>query len=167
MKRMLARLATVLAVLVASTAVMAPAAHAVNDGDVTILRSWRQGSCLTSDGPDVYNYGCFASPNQGMGQWRFELYWVYDRRSYRVVNVYTHRCLDSNLDGAVYTSACQDPNTWQKWYVRDFIDVFFHRVLNFTNVRTGRCLDANLAGLKPYTRDGCYSGGYQDWKPGY
>jgi hypothetical protein len=163
-KRTLARLAIVLGVLIASTGVVATAAYALPDGYTTMLRSWAQGQCLDTNGVDVYNHACVFNVNQ---RWRFEMYSEGSVLvGYRVVN-FAGRCLDSNDNGNVYTSPCQDPNHWQKWKVHDFYGSNAHHIFNLKDVNTGRCLDANQAWLHPYTNGYCYTPGYQDWKPGF
>jgi len=169
---MVARLAIVLGVLIASTAVVATSAQAVNDGDVTTLRSWTQGMCLDTNSFDVYNHVCVHNDVNQL--WKFEFYgwWeVYGEGFLKIMRVrsvaFNGRCLDSDYNGHVYVNPCQDPNYWQKWIVNDFIDVQNHRVLNLEDRNTHYCLDSNLPWLNPYTRNGCYSGGYQDWVFGY
>jgi hypothetical protein len=74
----------------------------------------------------------------------------------------THRCLDSNAAGRVYTNPCQAPgNPYQDW-----IKYTYYSGYAFQDLATGRCLDGNAAG-SVYTNP-CQAPGnpYQVWVVG-
>src|SRR5713226_6440906 len=71
----------------------------------------------------------------------------------------THRCLDSNAAGRVYTtaaSACGPNDTYQDWYWSGVLMV---------DQATGRCLDSNAAGNVYTTKASACSqtNDYQNW----
>lgn len=167
-KHLARRVLIMVAALVAAMSLTpATAAHA---DWTSVLRSWAQGNCLDSNWVgETYTVPCNGGNFQN---------WHVEERGltncdpnthacsvmYQVRNAQTDRCLDSDWSGALYTSGCQDSNRWQKWFVTSNN---WDQVRFFDNVETGRCLDANVPDGRPYTNAVCYSGGYQDWKPGF
>jgi hypothetical protein len=159
-------LAIVLGVLIASAAVEVAPAHALTWDRTTILRSWPIGGCLDSNWAGaVYVIGC----NRGAYQ-NWKIRQVYDPSfniSWEVLaDGATGRCLAHNPQG-LYTAPCNYWDWYQHWDIHEFIDRFGHDVMNISNLGTGGCLDSNGPGAPPYVNYYCYSGGAQDWKPGF
>jgi hypothetical protein len=163
--------AVILATAVALMAVPAVASATAARADVyspspTILRSWTQGQCLDSN----YNGNVYSLPcNWGNYQnWQI----VYAGRGLNLESVYylqdaqTGLCLENNTGAFIFTAPCLN-STEQWWYANEYVDVHGHTVINFETYALNGCLDANVPNGVPYVYPTCYTGGYQDWKPGY
>jgi Ricin-type beta-trefoil lectin domain-like len=155
-------LAVVLGALISSAALgVAPAGAS----STTVLRSWTQGQCLDSNYVgNVYENNCNGGNYQN---WvlNYDLNGVGQQSTLQ--DAQTGLCLASyGFNSAdMLTENCDgDPN--QQWWVTGFYDQYGHQVLNIENLGTGGCLDANVLGGLPYVNQTCYTGGYQDWKPG-
>ena len=68
------------------------------------------------------------------------------------MNEASQNCLDSNLNGEVYTIVCNN-GAYQYWV--------FTNHSTIVNVKTSRCLDSNATGFV-YTLP-CNGGNYQNW----
>ena len=141
--------------------------------------------CLDSDWGDgnvghVYKLDCNGGDHQKWtltGRVRYGETMLYEIR-----NVATDWCLDSNIDGDVYTLPCYPPlaNKYQEWrafspYIFTPREMYIGPTyeVRFKNNATERCLDANSAnppGIDdPYTREAPWwdcDSNYQDWIPG-
>jgi hypothetical protein len=154
-------LIVVLGALIPTAALGAAPASA---SSTTVLRSWTQGQCLDSDGVAVYENNCNGGNYQN---------WVlnYDLVEGEVLgqittiqDAQTGMCLENNSGPNLLALPC-DGDLYEQWYVIGYYDNLGHPVLNIENLGTLGCLDANVLGGAPYVNS-CYTGGYQDWKPG-
>lgn len=60
----------------------------------------------------------------------------------------THRCLDSNTAGSVYTNPCQFPgNHYQVWEMTEWQTSSGQLFFSYKDFATNRCLDGNASGL--------------------
>ena len=137
-----------------------------------ILRSWAQGNCLDiQPGTDnVYTSGCVGGDRWQQWTVTVDTGLVQDT----VTNVQTGQCLDirpgtwNGATGQLYVSNCVYGDGWQQWNLTETsssdgtLDVW-----DFQNTATRGCLDANQPQSYPYVNASCYTGGYQDWKPGF
>jgi hypothetical protein len=76
--------------------------------------------------------------------------------AWRIIDVATGRCLDSNFAGDAYTSICNG-GAYQEWYI--YTNATSHTAIE--NMETGLFLDSNYAG-NLYTDPG-NGGNYQSW----
>jgi hypothetical protein len=163
-----------LSTVIASTAISALPAYADglnNYSGITILRSWSNGDCLDSDGDGaVYENPCWA--NDANQDWYIYSHWSESTYSYDgmvIQDAQTGQCLAHNPQGLYTTSDCADGENDDTalWNVLEFTDGQGHEVMSISNIATGGCLDANSPGGEPYVNYNCYTGGAQDWKPGF
>lgn len=160
-------LALVLSVLFGSVAFAPAPAHAVDDLQETMLRSWPTGLCLeTMEVRGVDTAPVFMRPcNFGYSQrWRYDYFppaLNAGSGTWAIKNMRTGWCLDGNDAGAVYAKPCQWTNTWQKWNVYPFRDNKGHDVVRIQGQRTRRYLNAEHIGTD---REDNTS---KDWHEGY
>jgi len=158
--RKAAFLATALSVLTALTAAPATVANADTTPRTTILRSWTQGQCLDSNYVgNVYELNCNGGNYQN---WNIEAF----GQAYLLQDAQTGLCLENDSGWPnVFTAPCFATGE-QQWLISEFTDGLGHDVMNIEQSLGNGCLDANVLGGLPYVNSNCYSGGYQDWKPG-
>ncbi|MBF9066622.1 RICIN domain-containing protein [Streptacidiphilus fuscans] len=135
-----------------------------------ILRSWAQGNCLDIQPgtSNVYTSGCVSG--DVWQDWSVALADGGSGTSL-ITNDATGQCLDvkpgtwNGSTGALYVSNCVPGDIWQQWLLGG--NGTSAPVWNIENSATSACLDANQPQALPYINSYCYSGGYQDWKPGF
>ena len=155
---------TVAMAALGATLVLGSPAHA--DSSTSVLRSWAQGNCL-----DIVpgSTGVYTSPCVSGDNWQN---WTPGNNGTLVDNQ-NSLCLDiqpgtwNGSTGALYVSTCIPGDTWQQWQTFESVRPDGNLVLQFRNQATNACLDANQPQNLPFINSYCYSGGYQDWKPGF